>query len=50
VTPDPLEPSAGTSNSTVTSTSSTNVLNCQSCGTTSALWLAPVWLLRRRRR
>jgi hypothetical protein len=48
-TPAPLEPTAGTSNSTTTS-ASTNVLNCQSCGTTSALWLAPVWLLRRRRR
>jgi hypothetical protein len=47
----PLEPTAGTTHSTTTTTTNpVSVLNCQSCGSASALWLAPLGLVRRRRR
>lgn len=53
--PIPLQPTAGTSHSTTTTTTTTaSLLNCQSCGSTSMLWMAPLGLglgrVRRRRR
>jgi hypothetical protein len=51
-TPAPAEPTAGINHSTTTTTTTSPVsfLNCQSCGSASMLWLAPLGLWRRRRR